>query len=143
MLPVLEAIEECIRDLGGEIETVRTPADLEQPEGRFEQEGMLVEVGEKAGAADLPGGVEAALRPLGVPSVPPRRGRFAVFAYTDSKYEMTCSPGIGRPRKSRSCVSRGICRWMAVAAIQQSPDSSRRPSLWLDCIARAHTCASA
>ena len=57
-------------------------------------------------------------------------------------YEMTSSPGIERPTKSRSCVRSGICRWMAVAAIQQSPASNRRPIRLLSCMTRAHVRAN-
>ena len=66
-LAVLEAFEEGIRESEREVEICRPPAGLEEPEGSFEQECVVVEIGGEAGAAVLPGGEEPALDP-GVPA---------------------------------------------------------------------------
>ena len=41
--------------------------------------------------------------PTGLPII-------SAFAHSSSTYETTCSPGIDRSRRSRSCVSKGIRR---------------------------------
>ena len=66
-LPVLEPVEERVREFDREVEAVRPPAGLEEPEGRFEEKGVVVEVRREARPPLLPDGMETAVDPRPLP----------------------------------------------------------------------------